>query len=61
MTFSDFLCWLFLLTMIGGSFLMGQYFGYNEGLYNGAIEYRTCTDNKAKGWYVEGAEFNCIF
>ena len=61
MTFSDFLCCLFLLTVAGVSFLMGQYSGYNKGLYNGAIEYRTCMDNKATGWYIEGAEFNCIF
>ena len=61
MTFSDFLFCLFLLAAIGVSFLMGQYFGYNKGLYNGAIEYHYCVNNGATGWYVEGAEFNCIF
>lgn len=61
MTFSDFLCLLFLLIMMSLSFFVGQYSGYNKGLYNGAIEYRTCLDNKGTGWYVEDAEFNCIF
>ena len=61
MKFSDFLCWLYLLAIIVMSFFIGQYCGYHEGLYNGAIEYRTCVDNKATGWYVERNKFNCIF
>jgi hypothetical protein len=61
MKFSEILFCLFLAIMVSASFFVGQYFGYKEGLYNGAIEYRTCMDNKATGWYVEGAEFNCIF
>lgn len=50
-----------VLLMCIVSFYAGNHIGTMDGLYRGAIEYRTCMDNGAKGWYVESTEFNCIF
>ena len=52
---------LISLIFIAVAFFCGYFIGCHDGLWRGAIEYQTCMQNGATGWYVEKNDFNCIF